>query len=100
MNIIGLPTSEQIKTCFVLSVGLTKMYQSINLIRVDERTKEIYFLVGEEIELVIFENTSYKFIRNHVVYDFFLSRFQHSKKYLLQNLVGHSMLYKYFGRYI
>lgn len=62
MNIIGLPTSEQIKTCFVLSVGVTKMYQSINLIRVDERTKEIYFLVGEEIELVIFENGNWSFV--------------------------------------
>lgn len=62
MNIIGLPTSEQIKTCFVLSVGVTKMYQSINLIRVDERTKEIYFLAGEEIELVIFENGNWSFV--------------------------------------
>lgn len=62
MNIIGLPTLEQIKTCFVLSVGVTSMYQSINLIRVDERTREIYFLAGEEIELVIFENGKWSFV--------------------------------------
>ena len=32
------------------------MYQTISLIRLDERTKRVYFLAGEEIELVILEN--------------------------------------------
>jgi hypothetical protein len=61
MNIVGLPTAEQLKTCFVLSASLTSMYQKINLIRIDERTKVIYFLAGEEIELVILENGDWSF---------------------------------------
>ena len=62
MNIVGLPTAEQLKTCFVLSASITSMYQTINLIRIDERTKEIYFLAGEEIELVILENGDGRFV--------------------------------------
>ncbi|MEL6461657.1 MAG: hypothetical protein AAFQ91_26075 [Cyanobacteria bacterium J06621_15] len=62
MNIVGLPTAEQLKTCFVLSASITTMYQTINLIRIDERTKEIYFLAGEEIELVILENGEWSFV--------------------------------------
>ncbi|MBV6627098.1 MAG: hypothetical protein KI793_29870 [Rivularia sp. (in: Bacteria)] len=37
MNIIGLPTAEQLKTGFVLSASLTSMYQTISLIRIDEK---------------------------------------------------------------
>ena len=62
MNVVGLPTAEQLKTCFVLSASITSMYQTINLIRIDERTKEIYFLAGEEIELVILENGDGRFV--------------------------------------
>lgn len=62
MNIVGLPTAEQLKTCFVLSASITSMYRKINLIRIDERTKVIYFLAGEEIELVILENGDWSFV--------------------------------------
>ncbi|MGB3638462.1 MAG: hypothetical protein WBA39_12945 [Rivularia sp. (in: cyanobacteria)] len=62
MNIVGLPTAEQLKTCFVLSASITTMYQTISLIRIDERTKVIYFLAGEEIELVILENGDWSFV--------------------------------------
>ncbi len=62
MNIVGLPTAEQLKTCFVLSASITSMYRAINLIRIDERTKVIYFLAGEEIELVILENGEWSFV--------------------------------------
>ncbi|MEA5593218.1 DUF6888 family protein [Rivularia sp. UHCC 0363] len=62
MNIVGLPTAEQLKTCFVLSASITTMYQTISLIRLDERTKVIYFLAGEEIELVILENGEWSFV--------------------------------------
>ncbi len=62
MNIVGLPTTEQLKTCFVLSASITSMYRAINFIRIDERTKVIYFLAGEEIELVILENGEWSFV--------------------------------------
>ena len=62
MDIIGLPTKEQLITCFILSASVTTMYKAINLIRLDERTKEIYLLAGEEIELIIFENGYWSFV--------------------------------------
>ncbi|BAY86256.1 hypothetical protein NIES267_57620 [Calothrix parasitica NIES-267] len=65
MNIVGLPTAEQLKTCFVLGASITSMYQTINLIRIDERTKEIYFLAGKEIELVILENGDWSFYNGY-----------------------------------
>ena len=63
MNIVGLPTAEQLKTCFVLSASITSMYQTINLIRIDVRTKRVYFLAGEEIELLILENGEWRFVQ-------------------------------------
>ena len=62
MNVIGLPTPEQLKTCFILSSSVTNLYRQINLIREDERTKTIYFLAGEEIELVILESGKWSFV--------------------------------------
>ncbi|WP_414621093.1 DUF6888 family protein [Calothrix sp. CCY 0018] len=59
---MGLPTAEQLKNCFVLSASITTMYQTISLIRIDERTKIIDFLAGEEIELVILENRDWSFV--------------------------------------
>ncbi len=50
------------KDLFVLSASITSMYRAINLIRIDERTKVIYFLAGEEIELVILENGEWSFV--------------------------------------
>ena len=38
------------------------MYQRISLIRIDERTKRVYFLAGEEIELLILENGEWRFV--------------------------------------
>lgn len=62
MNVIGLPTPEQLKTCFILSASVTNLYKTISLIRVDERTGRIYFLAGEEIELLILQNGEWRFV--------------------------------------
>jgi len=34
--------------CFVLCCWFTKLYLPINLVRVDERTGNVFFLAGEE----------------------------------------------------
>ncbi|MBF2014222.1 MAG: hypothetical protein IGS23_03220 [Rivularia sp. T60_A2020_040] len=62
MNIVGLPTTEQLKTCFILSASITRIYKTISLIRLDERKKRVYFLAGEEIELLILENGEWRFV--------------------------------------
>ena len=47
------PTPEQESKCLVLCQNLTSMYLSIHLVRLDERTGNIFILAGEEIEIVI-----------------------------------------------
>lgn len=48
-----MPTPEQIKTSFILSFWATKMYLPVYLVRIDERTKNVVILAGEENEIII-----------------------------------------------
>jgi hypothetical protein len=56
-----IPTREQLFTCYVLTVWVTKMYKPVVLVRVDERSGDIFFLAGAEIEVQIFPNGRWKF---------------------------------------
>jgi hypothetical protein len=47
------PTREQEATCLRLCVNVTRFYLSIHIIRLDERSGEIYLLAGEEIGIVV-----------------------------------------------
>jgi hypothetical protein len=38
------------------------MYISINLVRLDERTKNVFLLAGDEIEIEIFPNGEWSYI--------------------------------------
>lgn len=49
-------------TCFVLSYWATKMYLPIYLIRIDERTGDVFFLAGEEIAILIFGNARWIYL--------------------------------------
>ncbi|MEH1907604.1 DUF6888 family protein [Nostoc sp.] len=57
-----MPTREQLRTYFILTSRLTKMFISVNLGTVDERTKEVYVLAGDEIEILIFPNGNWIFL--------------------------------------
>ncbi|WP_409350549.1 DUF6888 family protein [Synechocystis salina] len=57
-----MPTSAQQSTCFILSYWLTKLYLPVYLIQIDERTKDIFLLAGEENEIVIFPNGKWRYI--------------------------------------
>ena len=57
-----MPTQKQIQACFILSCRLTKMYVPIYLIRVDERTKEVFILAGEETEIAIEANGDWRYL--------------------------------------
>ncbi len=57
-----MPTSEQIKTCFILSYGNTKMYLPIYLVTIDQRTKDVVMLVGDETEIVIYPNGQWRYL--------------------------------------
>lgn len=57
-----MPTSEQLRTYFILTSRLTKMFISVNLGTVDERTLDVYVLAGDEIEILIFPNGNWIFL--------------------------------------
>ncbi|MEG3936845.1 hypothetical protein QT995_01585 [Microcoleus sp. S36b_A3] len=52
----AIPTTAQVWQTFVLCCSATTMYRSVNLVRLDERTGNVYFLAGEEIEIEIKPN--------------------------------------------
>jgi hypothetical protein len=49
----AIPTTAQIWQTFVLCCWATKLYRSVHLVRIDERTRNVFILVGEEIEIEI-----------------------------------------------
>ncbi|NJK77018.1 MAG: hypothetical protein HC942_27480 [Microcoleus sp. SU_5_6] len=49
----AIPTTAQIWQTFVLCCQATKLYLSVNLVRMDDRTVNVFILVGEEIEIEI-----------------------------------------------
>ncbi|WP_250123789.1 hypothetical protein [Chroococcidiopsis sp. CCMEE 29] len=50
---LTIPTADQALSCFIACQTLTAMYLPIFLIRLDERTDEVYVLAGEETEILI-----------------------------------------------
>jgi len=61
-GVLIIPTTAQTLTCFVLSYWATKMYLPIFIIRIDERTGEVFFLAGEETAILIFRNGLWRFL--------------------------------------
>ncbi|WP_419183632.1 DUF6888 family protein [Scytonema hofmannii] len=51
-----MPTTAQLLTCFILTYWATKMYLPVNVVRVDERTGQVFFLAGEETAILINRN--------------------------------------------
>jgi hypothetical protein len=51
-----IPTAEQLYSCFVLTCWATKMYLPVFLVTIDERTGDVFFLAGEETEVLIERN--------------------------------------------
>ncbi len=38
------------------------MYLPVNIVRIDERTGNIFFLAGEEQEIIIFKNGDWRYV--------------------------------------
>ncbi|MBD2239540.1 hypothetical protein H6G35_23495 [Aulosira sp. FACHB-113] len=57
-----IPTQEQMRTCFILGYWATKMYLPIYLIRIDERTRDVVILAGEETEILIYPNGKWRYL--------------------------------------
>jgi hypothetical protein len=56
-------TPEQAVVGLRLCHNVTNMYQSIQLLRIDDRTRDVLILVGEEIEIVVSPNGRWRFER-------------------------------------
>ncbi len=57
-----MPSSEQMRTCFIVGYWAIKMYLPIYLIRIDERTKDIVILAGEDTEILIYPNWKWRYL--------------------------------------
>ncbi len=51
-----IPTSKQTFELFSVCVRLSNVFMPINVVRLDERTNQIYILAGESIEMLIYLN--------------------------------------------
>jgi hypothetical protein len=47
------PTHTQEAVSLRLSVNLTRFYLSVHIVRLDERTGELYMLAGEDVGIII-----------------------------------------------
>jgi hypothetical protein len=61
MRYPSYPTSEQNLTCFILSQNLTTLLLAIFIVRLDERTGNIYILAGEETGIVITRDGKWRY---------------------------------------
>ena len=57
-----MPTVEQLKAQYKQCVNVTRFMIPINLIRLDERTGNIYILVGNEIQIEILPNGKVRYL--------------------------------------
>lgn len=51
-----MPTEKQAVNCFIMGQRITQMYIPISLVRLDERTNDIFILAGEDIQILIDRN--------------------------------------------
>ena len=51
-----MPTEKQVVNCFIMCQRITQMYLPISLVRLDERTNDIFILAGEDIQVLIDRN--------------------------------------------
>ncbi|WP_442946498.1 DUF6888 family protein [Nostoc sp. 'Peltigera malacea cyanobiont' DB3992] len=55
-------TVEQLKTLFILSFWATKIYLPVFLVRIDERTKNLVIIAGEENEIIIYLDGKWRYV--------------------------------------
>ncbi|MDY7005147.1 MAG: hypothetical protein SWX82_14705 [Cyanobacteriota bacterium] len=51
-----MPTEKQAVNCFIMCQRITQMYLPISLVRLDERSNDIFILAGEDIQVLIDRN--------------------------------------------
>ena len=59
---IILPTGKQGITCIILCQSLTNTFTPIYIVRIDERTGNVFILAGENIQIEIYKNGFWRFL--------------------------------------
>ncbi|PSB26594.1 DUF6888 family protein [Stenomitos frigidus] len=57
-----IPTLEQKTQRFNLCVWFSKLYLSVNVVRIDDRTGNVFFLAGEENIIEIYPNGRWRYV--------------------------------------
>jgi hypothetical protein len=57
-----MPTAEQGIRCILLCQYLTGKFIPINVVRMDERTKNLFILAGDTIEIEVFRNGLWQYL--------------------------------------
>lgn len=57
-----MPTSDQGIICITLCQSLTNSFMPIFVIRLDERTGNVFILAGDNIEIEIYRNGRWRFL--------------------------------------
>ncbi|AFY94480.1 DUF6888 family protein [Chamaesiphon minutus] len=56
------PTETQMAQCYALCCRFTNFYLPINMVRLDRRTGNIFFLAGEENIIEIYPNGRWRYL--------------------------------------
>jgi len=56
------PTPEQFRECYRVCSELTHMFLSVHLVRLDQRTREVYILAGDGLEVLISPNGKVRYL--------------------------------------
>ncbi len=59
---LDIPNVEQAMSAYIACVNLTKMFLPVQIIRIDERTRRVFILAGEETMIVINREGRRRFI--------------------------------------
>jgi hypothetical protein len=57
-----LPTADQGITCITLCQSITNTFISISVVRLDERTGNVFILAGDNMEIEIYRNGRWRFL--------------------------------------
>jgi hypothetical protein len=61
-QVLILPTAEQGIMCIALCQSLTTTFTPIFVVRLDERTQNVFILAGDNIEIEIYPNGLWRFL--------------------------------------
>jgi hypothetical protein len=57
-----MPTDEQGVRCIILCQYLTGKFLPIAIVRMDERTKNLFILAGDSIEIEVYRNGLWRYL--------------------------------------